>query len=99
MEVVAVDAHTHARELPRQVVEDGARARVAEEVAEDVVPAAGERPGRVDAAGRIVLPPSPRVDQHRVGFADLLEAFGGGAITLVPIRMPREREPSIGLAD
>jgi len=98
-EVITIHAHPHPLELASQLLEDRVGRRIGKEVAKYVLAAVLKISRLLRLAGAIVLRPFDRVDEHGVGFADLLKALGGIGIVRVAVGMPVEREPPISLAN
>src|SRR5438876_1023995 len=99
LEVVAVDADAHSRQLPGELIEDRARARIGEEIAEDLLAIDVEIAGPGTASHAVELDALGAVHQDAVRLTDLLEALLGVRVAGIAVGVPLEGQTPIGAAD
>src|SRR5262249_51804244 len=88
-----------ALELASEFLEDGARPRIGEQVAEQLVLAMREHARRAGSRSVIVLPPPRRTDQHGIRLTDLPETLGPARVARPPVGMHPGGLPPVGSAD
>jgi len=97
-----IEPETHALELSSELVEDGAREGIAEDIVEDVLLAISESctpRWKARPTEGVVLPSLLRIDQDPVGLTDFLEPFFSFSVSPVPVRMILEGEMAVSPLD
>ena len=101
--LLEVDLQRVAHVAPGGLAPAGQAEQIAEERVEELRRRgdvrAAERARTVDGAEAVVVPPLLLVGEDGVGDRQLLEPLLGRAVTRIAIRMPAQREPSIGRLD
>ena len=102
LEEPIVEPETHALEFSSELVEDGAREGIAEDILEDVLLAISEScipRWKACSSEAIILAALLWIDQDPVGLTDLLEPLLGLSVSPVAVGMVLERETAVGPLD